>query len=529
MAKIEKKPNVILMFVDDLGIGDISSFHPEGKIHTEHVDKLAEAGMRFYDSHACSALCTPSRYALLTGRYPWRSRLKSMVLPGDSDPLIEKERLTMAQLFQRNGYKTACVGKWHLGLEWTLKETISPDDYGEDKSIYDHFKYHTPDRQPVVNFLNWNPVHGLDIDYDQPITWGPNQYGFDYFFGLPASLDQPPFVYIENDRVLEKPDRVSGVTHLDRRGPSMQTMWERGPIAPHYKHEQVLDDMNDKVLELIDDYANQEEPFFIYYPTPAVHGPLIPNNKFRGKSGLNLYADVVLQVDDMVRQITEKLKEKGIFEDTIFIFTSDNGCSAVADYETLLKKGHDPSGGYRGKKFDIYEGGHRVPTIVCYPRLIERGSESHAMVCHSDFFATFAELLSEKLKENEAEDSVSNLSIWRGEKEQVREDAVFASGSGFLAIEQDGWKLEFCEDGGSSQRVEESVIKGERIKQEFELYYLPEDKKESKNLYVEYPQIVEKLREKMDKRFEEGRTSDGGKQKNYIPEESWVQINWKKE
>lgn len=527
MKERNKKPNVILMFVDDLGIGDVSSFHPEGKIHTEHVDELARAGMRFYDSHACSALCTPSRYALLTGRYPWRSRLKSLVLPGDSDPLIEKDRMTMARLFQKNGYQTACVGKWHLGLEWTLKEQFSPEDYGEDPKYYDSFVRHTKDRQPAVNLFSWNKVQGLDIDYDQPIVWGPNQYGFDYFFGLPASLDQPPFVYIENDRVLEKPDHMTGVTNLDRRGPSMQTMWERGPIAPHYDHEKVLDDMNDKVLELIDQYSEKEQPFFIYYPTPAVHGPLIPNKKFKGKSGLNLYADVVLQVDDMVRQITEKLKEKGIFEDTIFIFTSDNGCSAVADYETLAKKGHDPSAGYRGKKFEIYEGGHRVPTIVSYPRLIQPGSESQALVCHSDFFATFAQLLEEELPDNVAEDSISNLPLWKGEKQQVREDAVFASGSGFLAIEQDGWKLEFCENGGASPRVEKAVFKGEKIEQKFELYYLPEDKKESTNVYEEHPEVVEKLRNKLDDRFEQGRTTQGKPQQNYVPKEPWIQVNWK--
>jgi arylsulfatase A-like enzyme len=406
---------------------------------------------------------------------------------------------------KRHGYQTACVGKWHLGLEWQKK------DGGAQK----------------LEFYHKDVIAGENIDYAKPILYGPNQYGFDYFYGLPASLDQPPFVYIENDHVLEEPDHISGVKNLDRRGATMQTQWERGPIAPSYDHTKVLDDMNDKVLELIENYSKKkEEPFFIYYPTPAVHGPLLPNERFQGKSGLNLYADVVLQVDDMVRQIDDKLHQTGMAENTIFIFTSDNGCSGVADYPALAKLGHDPSGGYRGKKFDVYEGGHRVPTIVRYPDGIRGGQESDALVCHSDFFATFAELLGEKIPDEAAEDSISNLPVWKNPKQEVREDAVFAAGTGFLAIEKDGWKLECCEDGGSSEKAFEAAQTGKEIPQEFELYHISEDKGEKSNIYEKHPEIVSDLKDRLTKRYKDGRTSEGAVQKNFEPEGSWVQINW---
>lgn len=522
-----KKPNVILMFVDDLGIGDISAFNTNGKIHTPNVDALASDGMMFTDSHSCSALCTPSRYGLLTGRYPWRSRLKFLVLPGDSDTLIEKDRMTMAHMFKNAGYNTACVGKWHLGMEWAIKENFSATDFGEPQELYDKFVPRTPDRQPVTNLGAHNLVQGLDIDYSKPIAYGPNQYGFDYFYGLPASLDQPPFVYVENDRVLEEPTAVSGVLKLDRDGGSMQTLWERGPIAPSYDHEKVLDDMNDKVLELIDTYSADDKPFFIYYPTPAVHGPLLPNKKFKGSSGLNLYADVVLQVDDMVRQITDKLKEKGIYEDTIFVFTSDNGCSGVADYPFLLEHGHDPSAGYRAKKGSLYEGGHRVPTIVNWPSSIPGGTKSEALVCHSDFFKTFADIIGVDIPDNAAEDSISNLSLWKAQNNEVREDAVFACAAGYMSIEKDGWKLNFAENGGEMPKYIISAFRGVPTESEFELYKIREDLAETTNVINDHPEIVEQLKEQMSKRLDTGRSDKGEPQENFIPDKPWVQINWK--
>lgn len=522
-----KQPNVILMFVDDLGYGDISAFNENGKIHTPNINALTEGGIRFTDSHACSALCTPSRYGLLTGRYNWRSRLKCLVLPGDSEPLIEKDRMTMAHLFQQNGYHTACVGKWHLGLEWQLKEQPSPADFGEDARSYEPLsKRPRMGRDGHFHFGDGVPVDGLDIDFTRPITFGPNQFGFEYFYGLPASLDQPPYVYVENDHVLEQPDHMTGEYHLDRDGATQQTQWQRGPIAPGYHHEQVLPDMNNKVLDLIDEYSADDKPFFIYYPTPAVHGPLLPTPEFKGKSGLNLYADVVLQVDDMVRQISEKLKANDIFEDTIFIFTSDNGCSGVADYPFLLEHGHNPSYIFRGKKFDIYEGGHRVPTIVHYPAMIRGAQVCDSNVCHVDFFRTFADMLGVALPDEAAEDSISNLPIWTGKETKVREDIVYSAGAGFFAIQKGPWKLELCEGTGAGGPLFGMIAQKKSLPpQGFQLYNLETDIGETTNVIDQHPELVAELKQLLTEHSVHGRSTPGKDQKNFEPE-YWPQINW---
>lgn len=231
-----------------------------------------------------------------------------MVLLGDSFTLNEKNRITMADIFKKSGYNTACVGKWHLGLEWQKKENPLPSDYNLDSKYYINLP--RTGTEPTVYIDEIPEIEGLDIDFSKPIKYGPNQYGFDYFFGLAASLDQPPFVYIENDRVLKEPKLMSGEKNLDRRSATLQESWQIGLMAKGYNHEEVLDDMNDKVLQLIDGYSKQDNPFFIYYPTPAVHGPLLPNKKFRGSSGLNLYADIVLQLDDVVGSIIKKLKKQ---------------------------------------------------------------------------------------------------------------------------------------------------------------------------------------------------------------------------
>lgn len=518
-----KKPNVILMFVDDLGYGDISCFNENSKIRTPAIDALAESGMRFTDSHACSAVCTPSRYGLLTGRYSWRSRLKQMVLPGESETLIEHDRMTLAHLFKRAGYHTACVGKWHLGLDWTLKEKPEPADFNAPEEYYADLGKPVCGRNGDFDFRKERVCEGLDIDYTAPIKFGPNQYGFDYFFGMPASLDQPPFVYIENDHVVEQPAYLSGEMHLDRRTASMQQQWQLGPIAPSFDHRKVLPDMNDKVLELIDAYAQTDEPFFIYYPTPAVHGPLLPTKEFEGKSKLNAYADVVMMVDDMVRQIMEKLEQRGLANDTVFIFTSDNGCSGVADYPALLEKGHNPSYIFRGKKTEIYEGGHRVPTIVHYPACVPANTTCGETVCHTDFFRTFGDLLNLPVEDSAAEDSVSNLPLWKGGQDPVRESTVYTSVAGCFAIQQGPWKLELCETAGmfdDQKKIEDGQYA-------FQLYHMQEDICETENLIDKYPERAEEMKRALLDIVQRGRSTPGTPQKNTGPD-YWSTLEWQK-
>lgn len=520
---MKNKPNVIVMFVDDLGYGDVSSFNPEGKIKTDNIDALAGGGMSFTNSHSCAALCTPSRYGLLTGRYSFRSKLKALVLPGDSMPLIEKDRFTMANLFKEAGYATACVGKWHLGLEWQLKSSIAPEDF---KNGEESFYSNVQARNGVEPTIRMNgSVKGLDIDYAKPILYGPNQYGFDYFYGMPASLDQAPYVYIENDRVVEEPDYISGVVKFDRRTGNLNEQWQCGPTAKSFKHENVLDDMNEKVLDLIDDYSKQDAPFFIYYPTPAVHSPLLPSKEFAGKSGLNRYADIVLQLDDMVGKISQKLEEKNISDDTIFVFTSDNGCAGVANIPELLAKGHNPSAMYRGYKFSIYEGGHRAPTIVSYPREIRAGSYCDSNICHTDFLATFADLLNISLDEKSAEDSFSNLPLWKENGLCARKATVVTSAAGFFAIIKDQWKLACCEDGGGSREAIQAGFTDQEILQKFELYDLNKTIDECENLYEQYPEVVAQLKMDLSQIVTAGRQTDGVPQENHLPPK-WTQINW---
>lgn len=520
MAK--KKPNVMLIFVDDLGVGDVSAFNPESKIQTENIDNIAKQGMKFTDSHATSSVCSPSRYGLLTGRYNWRSRLKSYVLPGDSEALIEEDRKTMPQMLKEEGYNTAAVGKWHLGLGWQFTGEKDFEKYGLDPAEYDNPQVqHGRDgifdaSEGIYDF------EGLDIDFSKPITFGPNQIGFDYFYGTPASLDQPPFVIIENDRVTEEPTGVTGEKNLDRQGATQQQLWQNGVIASNFVHKEVPGQMQDKVLDLIDDYSEEDDPFFIYYPNHLVHQPLIPTEEFEGKSGIGIYGDFVLQLDHYVGEIEAKLKEKGIYEDTILIFTSDNGASPVAGFDHLKGEGHNPNMDYRGAKFDIWEGGHREPTVISYPRMIKPGLETNSMVSHSDIYGTLAEILDVDVEDDAAEDSISNLPLWTGEAASVRDDIVHSSANGGFSIRRGFWKLTMVKDGGGA---------GPQGKEEFEaheLFDLRDDLSEGHNIINEHPDLVEDLTNSLKKYIEKGRSTEGDEQANNFsnPSGEWNQINW---
>lgn len=528
---MNNKPNVVLIFADDLGYGDVSIFNPDSKIKTKNIDRLAKRGMRFTDSHATSALCTPSRYGLLTGRYNWRSRLKSFVIPGDSETLIEQDRKTIAQLLKDEGYNTAAVGKWHLGLDWTLLGYKDFDRYQIDPDCLPEEAEPRQGREGNFDIKDlWPGIEGLDIDYDKPITFGPNQYGFDYFFGTSASLDQPPFVYIENDRVLEKPTVITGLPQLDRNTGSMQRTWQIGPASPEYSHVKVPDDMQAKVLELIDDYSKLDDPFFIYYPNHLVHGPLLPNAEHKGKSEIGLYGDFVLQLDTYVGEIIDKLEELDEFENTIFVFTSDNGVSGVAGIEELKAQGHDPSYHFRGKKSDIWEGGHREPTIISYPPMIEADSVSEQMISHSDLYRTLADILSVDIGDEVAEDSISNISLWKGDNAPIREDIVHSSGVGGFSIRRDFWKLTLVKNGGGMQMITE-LQEGENNDELFratELYDLRDDISETNNIIDQHPEVVEELKKALEEYIRSGRSTEGQDQpfarSRY--DGTWPQISW---
>lgn len=527
----KKLPNIVLFFCDDLGIGDVSCFNKDSKVKTDNIDRLAKRGMVFTDSHASSALCTPSRYGLLTGRYNWRSRLKSSVIPGDSKTLIEKDRPTLADLLKTKGYQTAAVGKWHLGMDFALKDSKDYEEYGLDEKDYIKDEPAYQKGRPYFGNTTGEPViRGLDIDYSKPIGYGPNDYGFDYFLGTNASLDQGPFVLIENDRVINEPVYVMGNPDISRFKDTNPKAVELGVAAPEHSVYHLPDQLQSKVLDIlddyIDDYKKKDRPFFLYYPNHLVHGPIIPQERFRGKSGLGDYGDFILQLDSYVGEVIDKLDEEKVFDETLFIFTSDNGVSPIVGLDELKGKGHDSSMDYRGHKMHIWEGGHREPTIVSYPPMIRPGTFSNHMVSHTDFYATIADLVEAGLSDKEAEDSISNLGLWQGKDKDVRDYLVHSASNGGFSIRSGFWKLILTEDGGLNMDYDRNIDSYKKVFRPTELYNLKEDISEEENVINDHPDIVADLKAKLETYIKEGRSTKGAAQANQPdkPTGDWEQV-----
>ena len=484
-------PNIIYILADDLGYGDVSSFNPQSKLNTVHIDRLSQTGMRFTDAHTSSAVCTPTRYGILTGRYNWRSRLKKSVLSGFSKSLIEPERMTVARLLQDKGYRTAFVGKWHLGWDWQFKS-------GAEE----------------LDDLNVHPV----VDYGKPLTLGPNDLGFDYAYGISGSLDMAPYVYVENGKSTTIPTDTT--VSVDDKG-----FWRKGVTGSDFQHANVLDHLTDKSITFIEQNASKSKPFFLYFALPAPHTPILPKSEFLGKSNTNFYGDFVLQVDDLVGKIQTFLEQKGISENTMIIFTSDNGCSPKANFAELEKVSHDPSYIYRGYKADIYEGGHRVPFVVKWPRKVKPGTQSDATLCTTDFFATAAEIVNADIADNMAEDSFSFLHLLENAKSSkpVREATVHHSIDGRFAIRKGNWKLILWPgSGGWSFPNNKKDLAG---LPKYQLYDLDKDPGEVDNLSAQNPAKVKELESLMKKYIDEGRSTPGKIQKNDFVQK-WEQLDW---
>lgn len=491
-------PNIVLVLADDLGYGDVRCNNPQGKIATPHIDRLAAAGMRFIDAHTTSSVCTPTRYSLLTGRYHWRTRLQSGVLGGLSPPLIAPGRLTVAELLRRRGYHTACVGKWHLGMEWARK----PGTPGFDDNI---------EKGP----------EGWNVDFTRPIARGPNAVGFDYYFGISASLDMVPYTFIENDRVTALPT-------VDRSFPLMLGKEARrtrpGPAAEKFEAVDVLPALTRRAVEYIGQRAADAragKPFFLYLPLNAPHTPIVPTPDWQGRSALNYYGDFVMQVDATVGQVARALEEHGLAENTLLLVTSDNGCSPEADFPALLAKGHHPSYIFRGHKADIWDGGHRVPLVVRWPGKVRPGSTCDALVSLVDFMATAADLVGVKLPDNAGEDSISFLPLLLGKTTApLREALVHQSHPGKFAIRQGRWKLALCAGSGGWSRPRDA----EAIKQGLpgvQLYDMETDAGEQRNLQAEHPEVVKRLLALLEKYVADGRSTPGAPQPNDVPIDLW--------
>lgn len=481
------KPNIVYILADDMGYGDVSVLNKDAAWTTPNLDKLASEGVSFTDAHSGSAVCSPTRYGILTGRYAWRSTLKNGVLWSWDTPLIEPDRMTVGQLLKSKGYSTACVGKWHLGLGWR------------------YFKDH-PD----------------SVDFSLPLTGGPMTNGFDYFYGIPASLDIPPYVYIKNDLPTKVP--VKYTRNEDKYG-----WWRNGLTGSDFHHEQVLPHLTNKVVDFIDQHMAKKtgDPFFIYFPLPAPHTPILPTKEFKGKSGTNPYGDFVLQVDWTVGEVMKALSAHGIAENTVFIFTSDNGCSPEANFEVLSDFGHDPSYIYRGTKADIFEGGHRVPFIVRWPAKVDGGKATEHITCLTNLMATTADIVGAALPENAGEDSYSILPALLSESNDHEMVAIINhSINGSFALRQDEWKLIMCPGSGgwSSPKPKEAKASGLSSMQ---LYNLNSDPSEKRNVVNEYPEIVKSMKEKLEALILNGRSTQGPNLE-YVMAEEWPGLEWMK-
>jgi len=508
-AKQVERPNIVYILADDLGYGDVDALNPLGKIKTPHLRHFASEGMTFTEAHSSSAIGTPSRYNILTGRYNWRSKLKSGVLSGFSKPLIEENRLTVAQMLHDNGYRTAYVGEWNLGLDWarTPGTMDTQTEMSEDESA------------PT----NRNANAAMGIDFSKPIGHSPITLGFDGFFGTSASLDLPPYTYIENDRVTLQPTIRDGfLTGRDGKRTLV------GPRAPGFNAEDVLPTLTKRTVEYIGDAApaaRAGKPFFLFVAFPSPHTPIAPSVEWLGKSGLNFYADYVMESDACIGEVLEALKRNGLAKNTLVVFTSDNGCSPEADIPYLTAHGHDPSDGRRGYKADIFEGGHRVPLIVRWPARVPRDSRNKDFVCLGDFMATFADLLGIKLPANSAEDSLTFLPQLLGKGPGARDTLVESSLNGSFGIRQGEWKLAFCADSGGWSYPRPGRDKTNGLPR-FQLFNLVADPAEKTNVVAKHPDIVQRLGHLMRDDIVNGRSTPGEPQQNTPSDTDWPQTAW---
>ena len=473
-SRSERKPDIIFIMADDLGYGDLGCYGAT-QIPTPNIDRLAGEGVLFTDAHAPAALCTPTRYAVLTGRYCWRSRLKKGVLQGYDPLLIEPGRMTVASMLKEEGYLTACIGKWHLG-------------FGNQQ----------------------------EVDYSKPLRPGPLDVGFDYFFGIPASLDMPPYCFIENDRTV-------GTLSVEKN--PYHTLQRKGLMTPGWKDEEVGPTFARRAIDFIEKNVkdNPERPFFLYFPYQAPHTPCTPPDFIRGRSQAGVRGDMVTELDWTVGQILDTLDKCNLSDKTLIIVTSDNGALTTGlaawagdppEKYDIDHHGHSPNGSLRGQKADIWDGGHREPFIARWPGRIKPGTTCDEIICLTDLMATCAAIAGKKLPANAAEDSYNILPALLGERRDrpIREAVVHHSGSGMFSVRQGEWKLVLgLGSGGFSIPARVEPQPGEPRGQ---LYNIKTDPAEKINLWERHPEIVDRLKKLLERYIRQGRSTPGAAQPN---------------
>jgi len=484
-------PNIVFILADDMSYDSVSIFNDKiGNMKTPELDKLVKQGMYFTDGHSASAVCTPTRYGLLTGRYCWRTHLKKQVLWTYGLPLLEKNQLTIAELLKEEGYQTALIGKWHLGTGWKNSK-------GE--LVFENFKPKTHEEykkmKPLIEELE------KTIDFSKEFSGGPVDYGFEYYFGVDLP-NMPPYTWLENKKAvytptIMKPHTMPGSPGLMKEG---------------WRLEEILPKLTEKSCEWIKKAAKNDKPYFLFVPLTSPHSPIVPNEEFIGKTGVSKYADFVVETDWSVGQILKAIDESGEAENTLVIFSTDNGTAPAAKFRELASKGVDLHNNFKGHKSRIDEGGHRVPLIMRWPKVIKKGSKCDETVCLNDLLATFAEMTNRKLKDNEGVDSSSIWPLIAHGKKNLKNRPQLVSHSfwGQYSIRDGYWKLilPFNKNG------------------KYILYNLKNDIKETNNLANKYPERVKEMTDDLKKYISEGRSTPGKAQKNFQNKTSWYGLPW---
>ncbi len=489
-----RQPNIVIIYADDLGFGDVHCYNPErGKIPTPNIDRLASQGIRFTDAHSSSAVCSPSRYALLTGRYHWRSRLQKGIVGLFGKPLIAPDRLTIAGMVRQCGYQTACIGKWHLGWNWPISPelrdllNVNKAPEGQDDETY----FATEEQRQA-----WKNI------FSQAITGGPTELGFDSYFGTDVP-NYPPYCFIENDHTAGIPSEFLPKKSFEKNQASIP-----GPAIKDWQLEDILPTLCSHAVDYINQSAKAQKPFLLYLPLTSPHTPLAVTEEWQDKSQLNEYADFVMETDAQIGRVLDAIEQSNIAGNTLIILTSDNGCAPYIGADELERKGHFPSAQWRGYKSDAWEGGHRIPFIVKWPEEVKPGSTCGQLVHQADIMATIAEVLDVDLPENGGEDSFSLLPLLKGKEKPVRQNAVSCSIRGIPSIRLGEWKLIL--DSGSG-----GWTKGESD-QKVQLYRLDKDPGETSNLASKYPEKVDEMKKLLEKLIEDGRSTAGKMQQNDV-------------
>jgi len=489
------KPNIVIILADDMGYGDVSFNNPFSRIKTPNIDQLGADGLCFTDAHAGGAVSIPSRYGLITGCYKFRGDRKGGYM-GYLPPLIDPERETIASLMQKAGYTTACVGKWHLGVNWGRKD--------ENKPLI-------PDQRPP-GYTN--------VDFNAPVTDGPDAVGFDHYFILPASLDMPPYVFVRNGEVidpeviltadayphaLEETEYAWDSKHVSEndiywdRG----VWWRNGEMSKSFKVEDCLDNIVDEGLSFIEKHVseNRDKPFMLYLPLTGPHTPWMPNNTFKDASGMGTYGDFISQIDHVVYQVNEILKQLQIDENTMVIFATDNG--SAWQEEDIQAYGHRSSGQWRGMKGDAWEGGHRVPLFIKWPAKIKKAQKYTYNVSLIDLMATFADMTGQTIEKQYGEDSFSFYHVINGDLSQpARDHQIYISSSGKRAIVKDNWKyIDALGSAGFSAPERINPVPGGPTGQ---LYNLTEDPAETTNRFFTDKEKVNELQDLLNKLVDQG-------------------------